>query len=183
MPNKDAALLPSPWNEFLKELDNILTEPLELHCIGGFILVYFYGLPRTTGDIDYYTAIPANTNLDELAGEGSPLHKKQKVCLHRVAVTSLPEAYESRLTDMAPGQLNHLRLRVPDPYDCILSKLERNSSKDRDDADYLFRSKGLDVEVLRERYQKELRPYLPKEKWHDQMLDMWIDIFNAPSQS
>jgi hypothetical protein len=70
MPNKDAALLPSPWNDFLKELDNILTEPLELHCIGGFILVYFYGLPRTTGDIDYYTAIPANTNLDELAGEG-----------------------------------------------------------------------------------------------------------------
>lgn len=100
-----------------------------------------------------------------------------------MAVTSLPEAYESRLTDMALGQFKHLRLRVPDPYDCILSKLERNSSKDRDDADYLFRSKSLDVEVLRQRYQEELRPYLPKEKWHDQTLDMWIDIFKAPSQS
>jgi len=41
MPNKDAALLPSPWNEFLKELDNILPEPLELHCIGGFISSLF----------------------------------------------------------------------------------------------------------------------------------------------
>lgn len=26
---------------------------MELHCIGGFVLTLFYGLPRTTGDIDY----------------------------------------------------------------------------------------------------------------------------------
>ncbi|MGA2813749.1 MAG: hypothetical protein ABSG16_20300 [Candidatus Acidiferrum sp.] len=37
-----------------------LHEPLELQRIGGFVFTYFYGLPRTTGDIDYYTAIPAN---------------------------------------------------------------------------------------------------------------------------
>jgi len=52
----------------------MLDEPLELHCIGGFVFTYFYGLPRTTGDIDYYTAIPVNLNLDEVAGQGSPLH-------------------------------------------------------------------------------------------------------------
>jgi len=57
--------LASPWNEFLIELDGTLNEPLELHCIGGFVLVHFYGLPRTTGDIDYYSAVPANLNLDE----------------------------------------------------------------------------------------------------------------------
>jgi hypothetical protein len=48
-----------------------------MHCIGGFVFTYFYGLPRTTGDIDYYAAIPANLNLDEVAGQGSPLHAKQ----------------------------------------------------------------------------------------------------------
>jgi hypothetical protein len=53
----------SPWSEFLTELDGILTEPLEFHCIGGFMLVHFYGLPGTTGDIDYFTAVPANLNL------------------------------------------------------------------------------------------------------------------------
>jgi hypothetical protein len=26
----------------------MLTEPLDLHCIGGFVVCYFYGLPRTT---------------------------------------------------------------------------------------------------------------------------------------
>ena len=57
--NQEARPLPSPWKEFLALMDGILHEPLELHCIGGFVFTYFYGLPRTTGDIDYYTAIPA----------------------------------------------------------------------------------------------------------------------------
>jgi hypothetical protein len=73
MPVKVSEQLPSPWKEFLAELDDLLSEPLELHCIGGFVLTFFYGLPRTTGDIDYYTAIPANLNLAEMAGEGSTL--------------------------------------------------------------------------------------------------------------
>jgi hypothetical protein len=47
---------PSPWKEFRAELDGILKEPLELHCIGGFVLTFFYRLPRTT---DYFTAVPA----------------------------------------------------------------------------------------------------------------------------
>jgi hypothetical protein len=71
--DKEARPLASPWKEFLTELDGMLDEPLELHCIGGFVFTYFYGLPRTTGDIDYYTAIPVNLNLDEVAGQGSPL--------------------------------------------------------------------------------------------------------------
>jgi hypothetical protein len=84
--DKEARRLASPWKEFLTELDGMLDEPLELHCIGGFVFTYFYGLPRTTGDIDYYTAIPVNLNLDEVAGQGSPLHTKHGVWLHRVAL-------------------------------------------------------------------------------------------------
>jgi hypothetical protein len=38
----------------------------------------FYGLPRPTGDIDYYSAVPANLNLIEMAGEGSALAKNTK---------------------------------------------------------------------------------------------------------
>jgi hypothetical protein len=71
--------LPSPWRDFLTELDSKLTEQLALHCIGGFALSLFYGLGRSTADIDYYTAVPANLNLDEIGGEGSALAKKYKV--------------------------------------------------------------------------------------------------------
>ena len=174
--------LPSPWREFLTELDQLLEAPLELHCIGGFVLVYFYGLPRSTGDIDYYSAIPANASLPKMAGEGSELHKKYKVALHKVAVTTLPEDYVNRLTEMLAGQFTNLRLFVPDPYDCILSKLDRNSTKDRDDAEYLFRRQRLNAQILRDRYNTELRGLLmgPDER-HDKTLEMWIEIFETNS--
>lgn len=173
--------LPSPWKQFLEEVDAKLTNPVALHCIGGFVLCFFYGMPRSTGDIDYYTAIPASVNLDDIAGEGSPLAKKYKVWLHRVTVTNLPEDYETRLTEMLSGRFKNLRLFAPDPYDCILSKLERNSTKDRDDADYLFKSLHLDSRRLRERYEKELRPNLANEERHDLTLKLWIEIFQTPA--
>ncbi len=179
--DREARALPSPWKEFLSDLDALLSEPLELHCIGGFVLAFFYGLPRTTGDIDYYAAIPANLNLAAMAGQGSPLHQKHKVWLHRVAVANLPEEYATRLAEMAPGQFRHLRILVPDAYDCILSKIERASPKDRDDADYLFRSQKLEARVLRDRYRAELSHNLiGNVDWHDKTLELWIEIFLAP---
>lgn len=179
--NNSSARLRTPWKEFLTEIDEALHEPLVLHCIGGFVFAHHYGLTRSTGDIDYYTAIPANLNLDETAGQGSPLHKKYKIFLQRVAVMSLPEDYETRLTEMAPGQFKNLKLLVPDPYDCILSKLQRSSRKDRDDAEYLFRSQKLEARVLHKRYEKELRHNLigPLDR-HDRTLKLWIEIFESP---
>ena len=179
--DQETHALPSPWGEFLSELDDMLTQPVELHCIGGFVLTFFYGLPRTTGDIDYYTAIPADLDLDAMAGQGSALHERYKVWLHRVGVANLPEDYATRLSELAPGQLKRLKILVPDAYDCILSKIERASPKDRDDADYLFRSQKLDAQVLRDRYKNELRHNLVgKIEWHDQTIELWIDIFTAP---
>lgn len=172
--------LPSPWKDFLAELDGMLNEPLELHCVGGFVVTYFYGFPRTTGDIDYYTTVPANFNLIEVTGEGSPLHKKYGLCLHKAAVTTLPENYESRLTEMAKKQFRHLRLLVPDAYDCILSKVERNADIDVNDAEYLFRSQKLDAQVLRNRYENEFRSYIIGDVARtDTTLRLWIDIFTS----
>ena len=171
--------LPSPWKEFLSEIDVLLKESLALHCIGGFAACYFYGLPRTTGDIDYYTAIPANFKLIEVAGEGSALAEKYKIRLHHVGVTNLPENYATRLTEMFPGTFKNLRLYAPDPYDFILSKLERNEGKDRDDADYIFKTQKLSSQILRQRYEEELRLYLPNEEKHNTTLEMWIEIFET----
>jgi hypothetical protein len=62
----------------------------------------------------------------------------------------------------------------------ILSKLERNATKDRDDADYLFRSQRLSAQVLRDRYKNELRHNLiGNVEWHDKTLDLWIEIFES----
>ena len=134
---------------------------------------FCYGLLRPTGDIDYYTAIPASVDLQGIAGFGSPLARKYKVYLQRVAVSNMPEEYESRLTEMFVKQFNNLRLFAPDPYDLILSKLERNSGKDRDDATYLFKKLGLDPKVLDQRYQNELRTNLGRPMREDLTLKLW----------
>ena len=63
---------------------------------------------------------------------------------------------------------------------CILSKIERASPKDWDDAAYLFRSQKLDAGVLRERYKNELRHNrIGNIDWHDQTPDLWLDIVAA----
>jgi hypothetical protein len=58
----------------------------------------------------------------------------------------------------------------------ILSKLERNSQKDRDDVAFLAERLHLSPEVLRERYKKELRPYLTNEGRHDLTIELWLDV-------
>lgn len=124
--------------------------------------------------------MPADINLEAIAGYDSDLHRKYKIYLHRVTVTTLPEECEERLSEMAPGQFERLRLLVPDPYDYILSKLQSAALKDYDDASFLFQSRRLKSELLRERYRQELRDYLigPPDQ-HDETLERWLEIFES----
>ncbi len=174
--------LPTPWAEFLEGLNALLHEQVQLHCIGGFVASYFYGLPRTTGDIDYNSVLSVYSvnDLQEMAGPESALARKYKVHLHYVAVNSIPEDYEARLVEMLPNRFNHLHLYMPDPYDFILSKLDRNSSKDRDDVEWVAKALHLKPQLLRKRYEKELRPYLANEGRHDLTLKLWIDACFQP---
>ena len=155
MPSKpgNVAEVPSPWNTFLAELDARLPESITLHCIGGFVVSVLYGLPRPTGDIDYVSAVPYHRirELEALAGRGSELENKFKVHLQHVTVTTMPEDYEARLVEMFAGRFENLRMFAPDPYDLVLSKLERNSPKDQGDVEYLAKTVLLDAQVLRDR--------------------------------
>ena len=131
--------LPKPWNSFFSEINAALGEEIELHCLGGFVMTMLYGLDRPTSDVDVLPigSNPAIESLIDLAGEGSKLHKKYKVYLQVVGVASVPENYEERLTEMFPLTFKQLRLLALDPYDLALSKLERNTQRDRDDVWHL----------------------------------------------
>jgi hypothetical protein len=142
---------------------------------------FFYNLMRTTEDIDYYLSVPSAINLESLAGRGSTLAKRYKIYLQHVTVTNMPDDYESRLKQMFPRQFNKLHLFAPDPYDLILSKLERNSPKDRSDAAGLFRNLKLDARTLVKRDENELRPYLGNEARESLTLKLWLDIFQENS--
>ena len=108
---------PSPWDEFLEELDGLLRDRVHVHCIGGFVVSMFYGLPRPTADIDFYSVLPYYSidDLQRWAGTDSALAKKYKVHLQHVPMVSLPEDYAERLSDIYPGRYENLRLYAQTP--------------------------------------------------------------------
>ena len=176
----DAFDLASPWKEFLEELNSLLEEPFEFHCIGGFAVVAAYHLLRGTNDLDYFTLHPANqiAHLQDIAGEGSALARKHKVHVHHAGIASLPESYEERMFELFPGLFKNIRLCVLDPYDLVLSKLSRNIERDRDDVKFLARTQNLDGSILRKRYDAELKVTLtgPPER-HDNTLKFWLEAY------
>jgi hypothetical protein len=76
---------------------------------------------------------------------------------------------------MFPGAYRHLRLMALDPYDLELSKLERNSQKDRDDVRFLAASTPFDLDLLKERYAEEMRWQLGRPDREDLTLRLWIE--------
>ena len=76
---------------------------------------------------------------------------------------------------MFAGAFSKLKLFALDPHDLALSKLERNAQRDREDVFYLADTVPLDVSMLRQRYQEELRPYLGNPAREDLTLELWIE--------
>ncbi len=177
-------LPPEPWDSFLKELDESVQEETQLHCIGGFVISLLYGFSRPTADIDVLSVTPRDS-LEKLRSgtRGGPLHRKHNVYLDLVTIVNIPEDYDARLTPMFAGGYRYLRLLALDPYDLALSKLERNIQRDRDDVLHLFRSMPLDVEILRKRYQIELRWQLGNPKREDLTLKLWLEAIEEQRSS
>ena len=175
-------VLPPPWPRFLTEVDHGLSEVVELHCAGGFVLTAVHGIPRTTADLDYISAIPhhATEELERIAGRDSDLAKRYKVFLQAVGgVADYPENYESRLTTLRFG-LKRLTLRILEPYDLLLSKLTRNSPKDMEDVRALVQKLNLEFDVLLERFRTEMS-WVSRRDWHEQTLNVaWKDYFDLP---
>ncbi len=175
MPSKPIG---EPWKSFLSELDATVSTHVALHCLGGFAINLVYGLPRPTADIDVCEVAPsaAKAEVITLAGQGSPLHQKHRVYLQIVTMATLPYSYEERLAEVLKGPFSRLRLFVLEPHDLALSKLGRSSDVDIEDVKYLGAAVPLDLDLLRNRYVDEVRPYLsgPIERG-DTTIDLWCN--------
>jgi len=163
---------------FFEELDSQLTEGVELHCLGGFVVTQLYGGVRATNDIDFVSAVPSESRAKVIAlgGKNTPLCSKHGVYLEAVGVAQYPENYESRLVPMFEGVWTHLKLFALEANDLALSKLERNNERDREDVRQMAQAGHLSPEILHTRYHEELRLYLHGSvDSHDTTLQMWID--------
>jgi hypothetical protein len=174
-----ASSIPEPWLSFLVEVDRALDGPVEIHCLGGFILTVFWNLPRPTGDIDVIHVGPtsASAKLLDIAGEGTELTRRFRLHVHRVGVADYPEGYASRLIDITPESLRRLRVLAFEVHDLALAKLGRNSPRDRSDIEYLVQKGALERRVLETRFKAELRPYLADEARARTTLALWVDEF------
>ena len=171
--------IPEPWLSFLLDVGRKLGQPVEVHCLGGFVLAVLWGLPRPTGDVDFIEIEPseAGDELLEIAGQGSELAKRHKLQFHRVTIAEYPEGYASRLVDITPEGLSRLRLRALEVHDLVLAKLARNSPRDRADVEFLVRHGALDRHCLEDRFETELRPYLLNEDRETATLSLWIEEY------
>lgn len=177
MPTRPNEEVPEPWLSFLLELDSAVQEEVRLDCMGGFVVTMVYGFSRPTADLDVLEIAPrqAGRAIFELGMRGGRLHRKYKVYLDQVGVAHVPENYGDRLTEIFPHSFQHLRLQALDPYDLALSKLERNIQRDRDDVKHLAKSVPLDLELLEDRYRKELRWQLGNPDREDLTLRLWLE--------
>ena len=114
--------------------------------------------------------------LQLLAGKGSALHKKYGIYAQHVGSVTVPGNYADRLTLMFPSAYRRLLLLGLEAHNLALSKLERNSARDREDVKYLARAAPLDLAILESRYRSELRPYLANTDRHDLTLRLWIEM-------
>ena len=140
------------------------------------MVTVIYGLSRSTRDLDALTAVPFDPELLEYSGQGSPLHRKHKVYLDPVGIAPLPENYADRLTEVFPGVYNNLKLFALDPDDIALTKIERNTTRDRDDVKHLARIVPFNLDILTKRYHDELRVYLGNPKREDLTLKLWVEM-------
>lgn len=173
-----AASLPKPWPDFLREVDAQLSQKVNLHCIGAFVLAARYGIPRFTADLDYIEAVPqqARAELEKIAGVESVLCKKYRLFFQGVGIADIPENYESRLQELKVG-LKKLELSALDPYDLLLSKVPRNSPKDREDAQYLIAGLELNLKTFHQRWEREMAPWISNRQKHELTMELWKEYF------
>jgi hypothetical protein len=93
-----------------------------------------------------------------------------------VAVGDNPDGYEKRLSKLDLG-LKMLQLFVLDPYDLILTKLARNSGKDREDVKALAKLHHLSFSIFGKRYEGEMKPWIANVKRHDRTVQLWKEFF------
>ena len=171
--------LQKPWAEFLAAVDGGLSEAVSLAVIGGFPLATAYGLPRPTNDIDYVAVTPAAAaeTIELIGGRDSVLAKRYRICFQHVGVADLPEDYEGRLTELEVD-LHRLHLWMLDPYDLLLSKLPRNSPKDREDVKFIARKLQLQYDIIYARWTAEMKPWISNPERHELTLQqLWKEYF------
>ncbi len=136
----------------MTEVDSLLPEPADLHCIGGFVVSQLYGFSRETADVDILTTAPFPSRCAVPRGGGQKARRY-------VGVANYPDGYEARLIRAFPVWEN-IRLWALEPHDLALTKIERGIERDIRDVMYLAQAGLIQRDTLVARFRDEMESYL-----------------------
>jgi len=95
-------------------------------------------------------------------------------------IVDLPDDYERRLERLDFG-FEKVQLSALEVYDLVLSKLTRNSPKDREDVKFIAQQQKLSYAVAYDRFVKEMKPWVARADWHEGTLQkVWKEYFPRP---
>jgi hypothetical protein len=156
----------------------LLRGPADFHCLGGLTVSHCYGFARETADFDVLAVIPkeAATQVAEIAGRGSKLHKRHRVYIDHVTIAACPADYDQRLVRIFP-LFPRVRLWALEPHDLALTKLERSNDRDIRGVIFLAKAGLINQSTLVSRFETELEPYITGRtlSWNRTTLQMWIE--------
>ena len=158
---------------FLEAVDGALTRPVEVIVIGGTAAALHYGLKHPTRDIDTWNALDADlTSAVRRAQATTGL----QVPVAKSAVAEAPEDFEVRLVRVLP-RLTRLVVRVPEKHDLVLMKTIRGDEHDLQAAEEIHANSPLDLEILVRRFEKEMDPIGPHERFRGHFLALVERLF------
>lgn len=113
--------------QYLKRLDGLLTQPVQLVVIGGFAIALGWSDKHATADIDVLGDLaPALQQAIQAAGpEGA-------IPIQSVTVGSQPYYFEDRLQPFEMAGLRHLQISLPEAHDLAIMKMARGLAHDLD---------------------------------------------------
>jgi Nucleotidyltransferase of unknown function (DUF6036) len=168
---------PEDIRQFLREVGVHLPRPLRVDVGGSGALILAGYLSRKTDDIDIVDEVPAEVRSQhQLLAR---LRQRYGLSLTHFQSHYLPSGWAQRLHSQAP--FGQLQVYLVDVHDVLLSKLNSNREKDRDDLRAV--APQLDKDTLVRKLKETAGPLLASPELRRQAEHNWYILYGEPLPS
>lgn len=163
-------------NDFLKELDKALTKKVSILVLGGNALI-LYGAKKETEDVDICIQ---DKEVEDFVIE---YRRKSKIKIDAFivglfATLGMPDFLERAFPSPKKMKFKYIDVFLMNPYDIILTKLDRWKEKDQIDLRSLLTKMQIKREELEERYRFCLKHFRGSKKQKEKFMNNFNTFMN-----
>ncbi|OHC02620.1 MAG: hypothetical protein A3H23_09995 [Planctomycetes bacterium RIFCSPLOWO2_12_FULL_40_19] len=149
-------------NLFFKRLSELVTEKIDVYLLGGCALIIL-GASRTTQDIDFEIKGASDETIERI----------QQFCIDKNIPVNFSEdagmwgmisINNNRDTALPYSDFGKINVRILDPLDMSIGKIERFTDIDVQDVTYLIKKFSINAEELLTAWARALNKSLKSEK-------------------